>query len=193
MIPTVGRHIVLLGKDENYQEKFDRLFSFYKQVWTKVGFETYEKLDVRFSGQVVATLKGTKATQIIDSAKAKEAIEALVANDKTDTADVDAERRPNVVPVVAVVYHPTVAKDTTRIKAKVPAVKPKPLAIMQKPKAYNILPKAKNKKPIAVRKPGKPALTSEEEKIRKEAMKHLNQQHNSKQPVVKKKVVKQKV
>ena len=193
MIPTVGRHIVLLGKDENYQEKFDRLFSFYKQVWTKVGFETYEKLDVRFSGQVVATLKGTKATQIIDSAKAKEAIEALVANDKPDTADVDAERRPNVVPVVAVVYHPTVAKDTTRIKAKVPAVKPKPLAIMQKPKAYNILPKAKNKKPIAVRKPGKPALTSEEEKIRKEAMKHLNQQHNSKQPVVKKKVVKQKV
>ena len=153
--------------------------------------DLYEKLDVRFNGQVVATLKGTKATQIIDSAKAKEAIEALVANDKPDTADVDVAPRPNVVPVVPVVNHATVVKDTIRSRPKAPAVKPKPLAIMQKPTANNILPKAKNKKPIAVRNPGNPALTTEEEKIRKEAMKHLNTQHNSKQPVVKKKIVKQ--
>jgi len=77
MIPTVGDHIVELGKGGNWQQKFDRLFSFYKQVWTKVGFEKYGKIDVKFDGQVVATLKGAKSAAI-DSAKAGVAYDHLV-------------------------------------------------------------------------------------------------------------------
>ncbi len=189
MIPTVGSHIVLLGKDDNFQEKFDRLFSFYKQVWTKVGFETYEKLDVRFNGQVVATLKGTKATQLIDSAKAKAALETLVANDKPDTTDSEDESPEAIVVPASVASHPvvvshaTVAKDTTVAKAKAPA-RLKPHAVMPMPMAVNhLLPKASTKK----LKVAKHALTAEEEKIRKEALKHLNQ-HQGKQPVIKKKL-----
>ena len=84
MIPTVGNHVVELGKDGNWQQKFDRLFSFYKEVWTKVGFEKYEKIDIRFDGQVVATVKGPKPA-IADSAKVRTAYEELFADVKKDS------------------------------------------------------------------------------------------------------------
>lgn len=81
MIPTVGNHIVVLGNAEDYQRKFDRLFSFYKQVWTKVGFEKYDRLDVQYEGQVVATLKGSTPVNI-DTAKASAVYSTLLAADK---------------------------------------------------------------------------------------------------------------
>jgi cell division protein FtsQ len=81
MIPTVGNHVVELGKYGEWQRKFDQLFSFYKQVWTKVGFERYERIDVQFSGQVVATLKGSKPV-LVDSIQARRAYETLLADEK---------------------------------------------------------------------------------------------------------------
>jgi cell division protein FtsQ len=81
IVPTVGNHIVSIGNSENLSDKFDRLFSFYKQVWTKVGFENYEKIDVQFKGQVVATRRGTSA-RAIDSLKAKEAVTKLIVQSK---------------------------------------------------------------------------------------------------------------
>ncbi|MDQ6813218.1 MAG: hypothetical protein M3040_05755, partial [Bacteroidota bacterium] len=86
MIPTMGSHVVALGKDGNWQQKFDRLFSFYKQVWTQVGFEKYEKIDVQFNGQVVATVKGAKPAKV-DSVKARMAYENLLAEVKNSDVD----------------------------------------------------------------------------------------------------------
>ncbi len=86
MIPTVGDHIVALGKEGEWKKKFDRLFSFYKQVWTKVGFESYEKVDVQFNGQVVATIKGAKAATV-DSAGHRRTYERLLTNSKRITQD----------------------------------------------------------------------------------------------------------
>lgn len=100
MIPTVGNHSVMLGNGEDYKDKFDRLYSFYKQVWTKVGLEKYDKIDVRFIGQVVTTTRGS-AIVPVDSTKAKDALNNLLnetkrandaalnvygANDKVNTA-----------------------------------------------------------------------------------------------------------
>lgn len=87
MVPTIGNHIVLLGNGEDYKEKFDRLYSFYKQVWTKVGFEKYEKIAVQFKGQVVATKRGSFTTRV-DSAKAMEALNDLL--EKTQQANEEA-------------------------------------------------------------------------------------------------------
>ena len=81
MIPTIGNHVVVLGKGGDYEQKFDRLFSFYKQVWAKVGFEKYDKLDVQFDGQVVATFKGSMPT-IVDTAKAQQLLDNMMAKDK---------------------------------------------------------------------------------------------------------------
>lgn len=85
MIPTVGNHVVELGQNGDWQQKFDRLFSFYKEVWTKVGFEKYERIDVRFDGQVVATLKRTKPA-LADSAKVRMAYKDLFTDGKKDNA-----------------------------------------------------------------------------------------------------------
>ncbi|GEO10294.1 cell division protein FtsQ/DivIB [Segetibacter aerophilus] len=94
MIPTVGSHVVALGKDGNWQQKFDRLFSFYKQVWTQVGFEKYEKLDVQFDGQVVATVKGAKPAKV-DSVKARMAYENLLIQVKKLETDSIADNSNN--------------------------------------------------------------------------------------------------
>lgn len=59
IIPTVGNHQVYLGKPADIPAKLNRLYTFYKQVWAKVGLEKYEKLDVQYSGQVVATRRGS--------------------------------------------------------------------------------------------------------------------------------------
>ncbi len=112
MIPAVGNQVVELGKDGDWQQKFDRLFSFYKQVWTKVGFEKYEKIDVQFDGQVVATIKGAKPA-VIDSTKARMAYENLLAEVKKsddDTASLPARNEDG-------------KKDTARVSS--PLVKAK--------------------------------------------------------------------
>lgn len=131
MIPTIGSHVVVLGKGGDYEQKFDRLFSFYKQVWAKVGFEKYEKLDVQFDGQVVATFKGSVPT-IVDTAKAQQMLDNLMAKDKElldsnksvameklvkkDT--IATKNRNNIVPIVKpeVVENKSKGNDENKIK-----------------------------------------------------------------------------
>lgn len=68
MIPTLGNTTIALGRGDSLSEKFDRLYSFYKQVWTKTGFNRYEKLDVRCYNQVVGTRRGGIVAQQKDTA-----------------------------------------------------------------------------------------------------------------------------
>ncbi len=103
MVPTIGNHVVLLGNGEDYKEKFDRLYSFYKQVWTKVGFEKYEKIAVQFKGQVVATKRGSFTTRV-DSAKAMEALTDLLAKTQQaneEALDVDSTNEKQVEDITA--------------------------------------------------------------------------------------------
>lgn len=129
MVPTVGNHTVLFGKAEDYEEKFNRLFAFYQQVWTKVGLEKYEKLDVQYTNQVVATKRGSSAG-VVDSAKAKQALDELMAKMK---ADVDPEQAKNtgsnarvVKPVI------TTSEQPEGIAALTPAKKEQPKATSSK-------------------------------------------------------------
>ena len=104
MFPTIGNHVVLLGKPEQNEEKFNRLFSFYKQVWAKVGLEKYETIDVRFTGQVVASRKGAAAAALaIDSTRAKQALENMLQN--ANASDISM-LQANTIDA------PTAAKDT---------------------------------------------------------------------------------
>jgi cell division protein FtsQ len=54
MIPVVGNHLVKLGTGEDIEQKFRRLWIFYKKVLSKTGFDRYKSIDVRYTGQVVA-------------------------------------------------------------------------------------------------------------------------------------------
>jgi cell division protein FtsQ len=127
VVPTIGNHIVLFGDGEDYKEKFDRLFSFYKQVSTQVGFDKYEKIDVRFKGQVIATKKGTSATAV-DTSKAKEVLVNLLTQSKKAT-EAPEDDTTKVLPVKPASVQPI----TTSVKS-VPDVankQPKPVAKQQ--------------------------------------------------------------
>lgn len=78
LIPVLGNQVVMLGDATDLDKKFDRLFSFYKQVWAKAGFEKYESIDVRYKGQVVAIRKGT-GKQWADSSKAMQVLNNSIA------------------------------------------------------------------------------------------------------------------
>ena len=75
MIPTIGNHIVKLGKGEDIDEKFHRLLIFYQQVLSKTSFDKYKTVDVQFAGQVI----GSKAKMSkVDSMQLKKNIEKLL-------------------------------------------------------------------------------------------------------------------
>jgi cell division protein FtsQ len=53
MVPTIGNHIIEFGNAENMEDKFRRLFVFYKQVLAKTGMEKYERIKVQYDKQVI--------------------------------------------------------------------------------------------------------------------------------------------
>lgn len=76
LIPVIGDHIIKLGDGENIAEKLNRLYVFYKQVMSKVGFNKYAALDVEFKNQVVAIKK--EPASPVDSIQLQKNIEDLM-------------------------------------------------------------------------------------------------------------------
>lgn len=64
LIPVIGNHIVTFGNADDIEKKFSRLFTFYKSAWLQNGFNKYEKLNVEFNNQIVATKRGASTTVI---------------------------------------------------------------------------------------------------------------------------------
>lgn len=57
MIPTLGKHVILLGKGENLEEKLFNMEQTYKQALVYLNSEQYIQFDVRFKNRVVAKKK----------------------------------------------------------------------------------------------------------------------------------------
>lgn len=55
LIPRVGAHIITLGTIENYQKKFRNLRAFYLKGLNNVGWNEYEKINLKFDNQVICT------------------------------------------------------------------------------------------------------------------------------------------
>jgi len=53
LVPRSGRHIVRFGRLERVEEKFGRLMHFYRRGLSRIGWDEYRTIDVRFDGQVV--------------------------------------------------------------------------------------------------------------------------------------------
>ncbi len=89
--PVVGNQVIRIGNADSLNEKFTRLLAFYKQVWSKVGFEKYSVIDVQYYAQVVAVRRGENYT-ISDTAKAMKQLKQAdtklnsVLNDTTYSA-----------------------------------------------------------------------------------------------------------
>ncbi|MDE1192915.1 MAG: hypothetical protein PW786_12345 [Arachidicoccus sp.] len=54
IVPVAGNAIITIGNVDDLQDKFNRLYSFYKQVLSKAGINKYQRINVEYAGQVVA-------------------------------------------------------------------------------------------------------------------------------------------
>ena len=75
MIPTIGHHVVKLGKGADIDKKFRRLLIFYQQVLSKTSFDKYNIVDVQYTGQVIGSK--TRMSKV-DSMQLKKNIEKLL-------------------------------------------------------------------------------------------------------------------
>jgi len=82
LIPVIGNHIVTFGNADDIEKKFSRLFTFYKSAWLQNGFNKYEKLNVEFNNQIVATKRGAITTVISN------AVENQKVTNTTDTTTI---------------------------------------------------------------------------------------------------------
>lgn len=53
LIPKIGNHQIIFGDANNLETKFEKLFVFYKEGLSRVGWNKYKTIDVRFDKQVV--------------------------------------------------------------------------------------------------------------------------------------------
>jgi cell division protein FtsQ len=85
MVPTIGRHIIQFGDGENYEDKFKRLFIFYSQVLSRVGFDKYSKVIVQYDKQVIGINKGPVPK--IDSLQALKNIKKMIDESRRISED----------------------------------------------------------------------------------------------------------
>lgn len=71
LYPLLGNHTVLFGNTERLIQKLNYLKAFYTQALPKYGLNMYEKIDIRFRNQVVATKLGVAKT-MVDSTDVKQ-------------------------------------------------------------------------------------------------------------------------
>ncbi len=57
LTPLVGDHFIELGKLDSYQEKFQNMKAFYKQVLANNNWNKYESISLKFKNQVIAKRK----------------------------------------------------------------------------------------------------------------------------------------
>lgn len=55
LIPVVGSHVILFGKAEDMDEKFTKLFAFYKFGLNKIGWNKYDIINIKYKNQVVCS------------------------------------------------------------------------------------------------------------------------------------------
>jgi cell division protein FtsQ len=92
MIPVVGNHTVRFGSGEKMDEKFRRLFVFYKQVMSRTGFDSYKLIDVQYKGQVVASKQDGNTK--IDSVQLRKNVEKLLRQSRESYTDTTIQVRP---------------------------------------------------------------------------------------------------
>ncbi len=106
MIPKIGNQVIAFGNADNYEQKFNKLLTFYKEVETKVGWNKYSKIDVEYNNQIVAVKRGAEDI-IQDSLRTKQIMQMLVANaqkaanDSINNIQLEQPKDENNIPVAA--------------------------------------------------------------------------------------------
>ena len=86
MIPKLGNQLIRFGDANNYQEKFNKLLAFYKQVQTRIGWNKYSVLDIRFKNQVVGVNRNAAEIKS-DSLRSIQIMKSLIEEAKKNSND----------------------------------------------------------------------------------------------------------
>lgn len=57
MVPKLGDHVVIVGGADNLAEKFENLFALYEKGFSKVGWDKYSLVNLKYSDQIICTKK----------------------------------------------------------------------------------------------------------------------------------------
>jgi cell division protein FtsQ len=161
-VPVLGDQRILFGDITGMSEKFNNLFVFYKNVLNRIGWDKYETLDVRFSGQVVALpslpytgpvdvavdkLKMNWITNMVETEAAKDVSDSLRAAEAR-AKNATAQKKKAEIKKVAkpIVQAKPVVKKATKAPAKVDKKTP----VKTKPPVKNV--KKKPDKKVAEKK-----------------------------------------
>lgn len=86
LIPKLGNQVIRFGDADNYKEKFNKLLAFYKKVETRVGWNKYSVLDIRYKNQVVGVIRDAAEIKS-DSLKTIAIMKEIVAEAEKNTND----------------------------------------------------------------------------------------------------------
>ena len=86
LIPKLGNQVIRFGDISNYEQKFNKLLAFYKQVETKVGWNKYSVLDIQYKNQVIGVVRDAAEIKS-DSLKAIEIMKEIITEAEKNTND----------------------------------------------------------------------------------------------------------
>ena len=91
LLPTIGNHVIDFGDASGCDQKFHRLFVFYREVLSKTGMEKYSRINVQYEKQVIGVRNNFLSKN--DSMKFVRNIETLIASSQK----VDSVRQDTVL------------------------------------------------------------------------------------------------
>ena len=57
VVPKLGNHVVIIGNTENLDEKFENLYALYDKGFSKVGWDKYSIVNLKYIDQIICTKK----------------------------------------------------------------------------------------------------------------------------------------
>jgi cell division protein FtsQ len=183
MIPKLGNQLIRFGDVNNYQEKFNKLLAFYKQVQTRIGWNKYSVLDIRFKNQVVGINRNAAEIKS-DSLRSIQIMKSLIEEAKKNSNDstkiqlpaaTDNDERVNNSPVLENVPAETTNDQSSDVNDS-------------EKKINTVIPAAVNEKPSL-----KKSNTSENKVVTKRSTSSEKPPPKEEKKIVKKPVVKKVV
>ena len=55
LIPRIGRQLIVFGKISNFERKFELLDELYSQAFSRIGWDTYSRIDLTYDGRIICT------------------------------------------------------------------------------------------------------------------------------------------
>lgn len=85
-IPKLGNQLIRFGDISNYEEKFNKLLAFYKQVQTTIGWNKYSVLDIQFRNQVIGVNRDAAEIKS-DSLRSLQIMKGIIAEAQKNAND----------------------------------------------------------------------------------------------------------